>query len=68
MRMIITLFSHAKNPQPPSLKILLTSRPELPVRIRFKQKAVDSTYTDLIYIRSQSVLSSTIFHSSWNTN
>ncbi|KAH8745898.1 hypothetical protein F5883DRAFT_438536 [Diaporthe sp. PMI_573] len=48
IRVIITLFSHARNLQSPTLKVLLTSRPELPVRLGFKQKAVQGTYTDLI--------------------
>ncbi|KAH8776242.1 hypothetical protein F5883DRAFT_544196 [Diaporthe sp. PMI_573] len=48
IKMIINLFSHAKNLQSPKLKVLLTSRPELPVTLGFNQKEIEGTYTDFI--------------------
>ncbi len=46
IRIIISLFSRAKVLQSPRLRVFLTSRPELPVRLGFK--AVQGTYHDLI--------------------
>ncbi|KAH8750139.1 hypothetical protein F5883DRAFT_225734 [Diaporthe sp. PMI_573] len=48
IRLVIKLFSRAKDFQSPRLKIFLTSRPELPVRLGFKQEEVEGTYDDLV--------------------
>lgn len=46
VKLLIDLFSHAHSSQLPRLRILVTSRPELPVRLGFS--AIEGTYQDLI--------------------
>jgi hypothetical protein len=46
IRLLISLFSRINVSQSPRLRIFLTSRPELPVRLGFEQ--VSGTYQDLI--------------------
>ncbi|OCK79260.1 hypothetical protein K432DRAFT_252439, partial [Lepidopterella palustris CBS 459.81] len=47
IRAILQLFSRTKGLKPVSLRVFVTSRPELPIRLGFKQMA-DGTYQDLI--------------------
>ncbi|KAI9774444.1 MAG: hypothetical protein M1839_001727 [Geoglossum umbratile] len=47
IRVILQLFARTKNIKPVSLQILVTSRPELPIRLGFKQMS-DGTYQDLV--------------------
>ncbi|KAH7157287.1 hypothetical protein B0J13DRAFT_494347, partial [Dactylonectria estremocensis] len=44
--LLIDLFSHAPSPQLPRLRLFVTSRPELPIRLGFS--AIKGTYQDLI--------------------
>ena len=46
VRLIVHLFSRTKSLKSPRLKILVTSRPELPIRLGFS--AIDSKYQDLV--------------------
>jgi hypothetical protein len=46
VRLLISLFSHVKTLQFPRLRIFVTSRPELPIRLGFN--AIKGTYQDLI--------------------
>ncbi|KAL6406380.1 vegetative incompatibility protein HET-E-1 [Ilyonectria robusta] len=46
VKLIINLFSRTKDLQFPQLKILVTSRPELPIRLGFT--AIKGTYQDLV--------------------
>lgn len=46
IKLIINLFSRTKELQLPKLRFLITSRPELPIRLGFN--AVEGTYQDLI--------------------
>lgn len=45
---LIRLFSSAKDIQHPKLKVFLTSRPELPIRLGFTATDIQGTYEDLI--------------------
>ncbi|KAH0548036.1 hypothetical protein GP486_008222, partial [Trichoglossum hirsutum] len=47
IRVILQLLARTKDIKPVSLRILVTSRPELPIRLGFKQMS-DGTYQDLI--------------------
>ncbi|KAH0542416.1 hypothetical protein FGG08_003171 [Glutinoglossum americanum] len=47
IRVILQLLALTKDIKPVSLRILVTSRPELPIRLGFKQMA-DGTYQDLV--------------------
>ena len=47
IREILRLLTQAKNIRPSSLRIFVTSRPELPIRLGFRQMP-DGTYRDLI--------------------
>ncbi|KAH0550954.1 hypothetical protein GP486_007681, partial [Trichoglossum hirsutum] len=47
IRVILQLLSRTKDIKPVSLRILVTSRPELPIRLGFKQMS-DGTYQDLV--------------------
>lgn len=47
IRTILQLISRTKDLKPVSLRVFVTSRPELPIRIGFKQMS-DRTYQDLI--------------------
>ena len=47
IRVILQLLARTKDIKPVSLRILVTSRPELPIRLGFKQMA-DGTYQDLV--------------------
>jgi hypothetical protein len=46
VRLIINLFSRTKTFKSPSLKIFVTSRPDLPIRLGFR--AIDGHYQDLV--------------------
>jgi hypothetical protein len=46
VKLLINLFSCTKDLQFPKLRILITSRPELPIRLGFR--AVKGTYQDLV--------------------
>ncbi|KAI0440658.1 vegetative incompatibility protein HET-E-1 [Xylaria telfairii] len=46
VQLLIKLFSHSKMLRSPRLRVFLTSRPELPIRLGFK--AVDGEYQDLV--------------------
>ncbi|KAL6717758.1 hypothetical protein ACLMJK_003843 [Lecanora helva] len=47
IREILRLFTQIRDIRPVSLRILVTSRPELPIRLSFRQM-LDGTYQDLI--------------------
>lgn len=47
IRAILQLLARTKDMKPVSLRILVTSRPELPIRLGFKQM-MDGTYQDLV--------------------
>ncbi|KAI9782330.1 MAG: hypothetical protein M1839_005203, partial [Geoglossum umbratile] len=47
IRVILQLLARTKDIKPMSLRILVTSRPELPIRLSFKQMS-DGTYQDLV--------------------
>ncbi|KAI9765959.1 MAG: hypothetical protein M1839_005275 [Geoglossum umbratile] len=47
IRVILQLLARAKDIKPVSLRILVTSRPELPIRLGFKQMS-DGMYQDLV--------------------
>jgi hypothetical protein len=47
IRVILQLLTQTKNIKPVSLQVLVTSRPELPIRLGFKQMS-DGTYQDLV--------------------
>ena len=47
IRAILRLLEQTKDIKPASLRIFVTSRPELPIRLGFKQMS-DGTYRDLI--------------------
>ncbi|KAI9776915.1 MAG: hypothetical protein M1839_009157, partial [Geoglossum umbratile] len=47
IRVILQLLARTKDIKPVSLRILVTSRPELPIRLGFKQMS-DGTYQDLV--------------------
>jgi len=47
IRVILQLLARARDIRPVSLRVFVTSRPELPIRLSFKQM-LDGTYEDLI--------------------
>ncbi|KAF2814948.1 vegetative incompatibility protein HET-E-1 [Mytilinidion resinicola] len=47
IRVILQLLARTKDMKPVSLRVLVTSRPELPIRLGFKQMS-DGTYQDLV--------------------
>ncbi|KAI9771033.1 MAG: hypothetical protein M1839_002969 [Geoglossum umbratile] len=47
IRVVLQLLARTKDIKPVSLRILVTSRPELPIRLGFKQMS-DGTYQDLV--------------------
>ncbi|KAH0533919.1 hypothetical protein FGG08_007466, partial [Glutinoglossum americanum] len=47
IRVILQLLTRTRDIKPVSLRILVTSRPELPIRLSFKQMS-DGTYQDLV--------------------
>ncbi|OCK73088.1 HET-domain-containing protein [Lepidopterella palustris CBS 459.81] len=56
IRVILQLLARARDVRPVSLRVFVTSRPELPIRLSFKQMS-DGTYKDLILheVRRESV-------------
>ncbi|KAI9763764.1 MAG: hypothetical protein M1839_006312, partial [Geoglossum umbratile] len=58
IRVILQLLARTKDIKPVSLRILVTSRPELPIRLGFKEMS-DGTYQDLVL---HEVLKRTIEH------